>query len=117
MPRYLNKKIASLNGAISGTELYPALYSAKSVEFFNTLSDKLVDMSQSLKNQFDILRLEALARPANGPEFAAIDAPSLQLDIGSEYFQYINLYGPPTNGQFDQTLLEKIRVDMGISVN
>ena len=117
MPRYIDKKkTATMNGIISGAELYPALYCAKSVEFFSTLSIKLVTMSESLKVQFDDLRRAALARCADGAVMAAIDAPDIPLGVGAEYFQYINLHGPPPAGQFDPDLLAKIRFDMGITV-
>lgn len=112
MPRFINKNIASLNGVISGSDLYPALYSDKSVQFFSTLSDKLVTMTESLKLQFENLRIEALARSAEGPIFASVVAPVLNLGVKGEYIQYINLYGPPADGKFDPILLERIRQDM-----
>lgn len=116
MPRFINKNIATLNGSVvSGSDLYPALYSAKSVEFFSTLSDKLVLMTESLKVQFDTLRLEALARSSDGPIFASITAPKMTLGVKQEYIEYINRYGPPADGIFDPAILETIKQELLIS--
>lgn len=112
MPRFINKNIASLNGVISGSDLYPALYSDKSVQFFSTLSEKLVTMTEALKLQFETLRVEALARSANGPVLASVTAPSFNFGVKGEYIQYINLYGPPSDGKFDPELLARIRQDL-----
>ncbi len=113
MPRFINKNLATINGAIvSGSDLYPALYSAKSVEFFSTLSDKLVGMTESLKRQFEALRLEALGRQAQGPVLASIDAPKMTLGVKYEYIEYINRYGPPADGKFDAALLAAIRQEL-----
>ncbi len=116
MPRFISKNIATLNGSVvSGSDLYPALYSAKSVEFFSTLSDKLVSMTESLKVQFERLRLEANARAANGPVMASVEAPKMTLGVKYEYIEYINRYGPPANGIFDAALLESIKQELLIS--
>lgn len=113
MPRFINKNIATLNGSVvSGSDLYPALYSAKSVQFFSTLSDKLVSMTESLKAQFNALRIEALGRSAEGAIFASITAPKLTLGVKYEYIEYINRYGPPADGKFDAGLLATIRQEM-----
>jgi hypothetical protein len=113
MPRFINKNIATLNGSVvSGSDLYPALYSAKSVEFFSTLSDKLVLMTESLKAQFERLRLEAQGRRAEGPIFASITAPKMTLGVKYEYIEYINRYGPPADGIFDAALLESVKQDL-----
>ena len=113
MPKFINKNIATLNGSVvSGSDLYPALYSAKSVQFFSTLSDKLVVMTESLKAQFEALRLEALGRSAQGPVLASIDAPKMTLGVKYEYIEYINRYGPPADGKFDAALLAVIRQEL-----
>ena len=112
MPRFINKNIATMNGVISGSDLYPALYSDKSVQFFSTLSEQLVTMTEALKLQFENLRLEALARCADGPIMADVTAPKLNLGIKFEYIQYINKYGPPPNGQFDPVILEQVRQEL-----
>ncbi len=69
-------------------------------------------MTDALKLQFENLRLEALARSAEGPIMASITAPSLNLGIKFEFVQYINMYGPPPDGKFDPVILEQIRQDL-----
>lgn len=116
MPRFINKNIATLNGsAVSGSDLYPALYSEKSVEFFSTLSDKLVSMTESLQKQFDALRREALARSANGPIMASVVAPKMTLGVKYEYIEYINRYGPPADGVYDPVILETLRQELAMN--
>lgn len=113
MPRFIDKNSATLNGiTVTGSDLYPALYSAKSVEFFSTLSEKLVLMTESLQVQFDVLRKEALARTAAGPIMGSVVAPKMTLGVRGEYVEYINRYGPPADGKFDEALLAAIRAKL-----
>ncbi len=43
------------------------------------------------------------------PVIAKIEATGFNVEIGMEYFIYINMYGVPLDGVFDETILQKIR--------
>lgn len=94
-----------------------AICSAKSLEFFEKLSKKLVLVTEALSEQFTELKKAAYARISGGPVIAAIDAPDIPLGLKYEFIEYIKRYGPPPNGKFDQTLLNGIRLEFGIKTN
>ncbi len=125
MPKLLYKEdtkktnaiITSLQSAginINNGDFCNAICSAKSLDFFDNLSKKLVLVTESLQEQFTELRKAAYARVQGGPVIASIDAPDVPIGIKYEYIEYIKRYGPPPAGAFDQTLLFAIRLEFGI---
>ena len=125
MPRYIMKDdpiktaaiIASLESAginVNGGDFCNAICSAKSLDFFDTLSNKLVLVTESLKSQFEDLKKAAYGRIRNGAVLASIIAPSPPIGVKYEYVEYVKRYGPPTNCIFDQALLFAIRLELGI---
>jgi hypothetical protein len=68
-------------------------------------------MSSRLKEQFDSLEEKANRVPQKGIIFAEIDT-SVNVAIKYEYILYLDLYGPPIDGIFDEALLAKIRAEM-----
>jgi hypothetical protein len=109
--------IASLETAginVNNGDFCNAICSAKSLEFFDTLSKKLVLVTEALQEQFTELKTAAYARVSDGPVMASIDAPSLPIGVKYEYIEYIKRYGPPPEGVFDPALLYGIRLEFGI---
>ncbi len=126
MPKLLVKEdtaktaaiITSLESAginLNNGDFCNAICSAKSLEFFDKLSKKLVLVTEALQEQFNELKKAAYARVSGGPVIAAIDAPDIPLGIKYEFVEYIKRYGPPPKGEFDPTLLYGIRLELGIS--
>lgn len=86
-----------------------------SLLFFNTLSEKMLNMVTTLKEQFAECAANANASAtAKGFFLVKIEAPSGILGVRQEYIAYINRYGPPPNGVFDETLLQQLRTELGI---
>jgi len=84
-----------------------------STVFLQTLTDKLIAMTTSLKKQFADLEANSLATRVAG-RGAFLASISLKGNITSkeEYFIYLMRYGPPVNGIFDPVYLELIRVEL-----
>ena len=80
--------------------------------FMNTLVNKLYDMALALKNQFSMLETMATHVSSRGVVFAAIDAPPLVFQVNYEYVLYIQRYGPPLDGVFNQSYLADLRKEM-----
>ena len=82
-----------------------------STKFLDTLTDKLIEMTKSLKQQFSEL---VKPRPANGARgvFLAEVPVSATVNIKEEFIIYINRYGPPINGIFDPIYLDLIRAEL-----
>jgi hypothetical protein len=85
-----------------------------SAVFFNKLALKLMDMTQAIEK-----RMEEMSNRCAGPQkgflLASIDTPKMNLGIKYEYIEYIKRYGPPVKGKFDETLLQGLRIELGIS--
>ena len=87
------------------------------MNFLDTLTNKLLAMTESLQKQFD-----ECVRPAQsgggerGVYLAKIDTPKMVLGVKYEYILYIQRYGPPENGIFDETIIGKLRAELGITV-
>jgi hypothetical protein len=81
-----------------------------STNFLATLTDKLYLMAQSLKEQFDYLRLHCTdnQQMAQGVIIAEI-AIKAAVTVKWEYVIYIQMFGPPLKGQFDPVYLDQIR--------
>lgn len=87
-----------------------------SLLFFNSLSGKMLDMVNTLKQQFAECAANANnTSNAKGFILAKIEAPRPVLGVKYEYIVYINRYGPPTDGIFDPVLLQQIRTELGIT--
>lgn len=50
------------------------------------------------------------------PIIAHAEVQAAPITVGSEFFEYVNRYGPPINGVFDDDLLALVRSDLGITV-
>ena len=78
-------------------------------KFFEDLVIKLEEMTLSLKVQFEELRNQCPDRNGREVVLADIKVNSPPVIIKQEYFIYVQRYGPPVDGKFDETLLNKIR--------
>ncbi len=85
----------------------------KSMDFLETLSGKLKELTDALKIQFDDLRKQITVK-ARGPVLASVVAKTIPVGVKYEYVMYIKEYGPPVNGKFDENLLEGLRRQLGI---
>jgi hypothetical protein len=82
--------------------------------FLSTLADKLKAMVESLQTQFEELRNRAVSR-GEGAVLTTIDS-SAEVVVRVEYIIYIQRYGPPINGVFDEDLLNGLRAEYNIPI-
>jgi hypothetical protein len=52
---------------------------------------------------------------ASGFLLASIEAPQMTIGVKYEYIEYIKRYGPPPDGKFDETKLQQLRAELGIT--
>ena len=85
-----------------------------STKFLETLTNKLVDMTTSLKEQFAEL-VHPSTTTHRGIRLAETDATQ-HVQTRYEYLFYVRRYGPPEKGIFDPVYLDLIRaeIDAGI---
>lgn len=117
MPSYLSQSQSCLsnNTSANSTACCAPEACQSSLVFFNTLSEKMLDMVTTLKTQFEKCAANANNNStARGFILAKIDAKPPTLGIKYEYLEYIKRYGPPSDGQFDPVLLQQLRTELGI---
>jgi len=85
------------------------------IRFFGNLATKLLEMAESIDARIERIKEDCVPRQASGFFLAEITAPQMTLGVKYEYIEYIKRYGPPEDGVFDETLLNKLREEMGIS--
>lgn len=120
MPSYLLGKFTSGAGAGGasgdGCCCTDNTLDRNSAVFFNNLATKLLDMSKAIQKRMDELANRVPPPPQAGFLFAKIDTPVMTLGVKMEYVEYIKRYGPPIKGKFDETKLNDLRAELGISV-
>ena len=82
--------------------------------FLSTLADKLKAMVISLQAQFTELQNKVVTY-GEGAVLAGI-ASSAQVGVRIQYVVYVQRYGPPVNGIFDQELLDEIIREYNIPI-
>ncbi len=112
MPRHITTRAYNMYSA-SSSLIAANNTPQSSLEFFNTLSDKLVDMVTSLKKQFEECN-KGGGEKAQGAFLAHVDAPKMNIGVKWEYLEYIKRYGPPECGKFCDEKLDRIRIEFGI---
>jgi hypothetical protein len=113
MPRYIVSatKPQSNSGSGEGGDCC----CPSTTRFFQNITDKLLKMTKSLKEQFEELKKQACnGTKARGAILAEIDAPVMTLGVKMEYIEYIRRFGPPDNGVFEPCKLEDLRKELGI---
>jgi hypothetical protein len=121
MPAYLRFRGVMSGGASAGGCVKINCSSSgikcmSSVNFLEKLSNKLMDMTKSLQEQFaELVRPPPSTGSDGGVYIAKIDTPVMVIGVKYEYVLYIQRYGPPENGLFDETILAELRAELGIS--
>lgn len=83
--------------------------------FFNTLANKLLEMSRAIDARMTELSNRVCEPASKGFLFASIETPQMVLGVSYEFVEYVKRHGPPVNGKFDPEKLAAIRVELGIS--
>lgn len=117
MPAYLtigfsSGSLAYGNAACCGGSANIKCLSA--INFLDTLTGKLLDMTVALQKQFNECKATTATQEA-GFILASIDAPAMSIGIKYEYIVYIQRYGPPNDGIFDEAILAQLRTELGIT--
>jgi hypothetical protein len=122
MPAYLRFRGVMSGGANAGGCVKINCSSSgikcmSSVNFLEKLSNKLMDMTKSLQEQFAELVRPPPTSGTDGGGFyiAKIDTPVMVIGVKYEYVLYIQRYGPPNDGIFDEAILSELRAELGIS--
>jgi hypothetical protein len=117
MPSYINRLIQfGTNGGYGCCESRSAPKEdscQSSLNFFTKLTEKMVIMVKSLKQQFEECRKQITTK-AKGFLLAEVEVKTAPLNVKYEYIEYIKRYGPPTNGVFDEDKLKKLRTELGL---
>ena len=87
-----------------------------STKFLEKLTTKLIDMTTSLKQQFEDLK-------NNQKEFMGPPAPRLveitvntNVSVRRVYYLYLQRYGPPVNGIFDPDYITLLQAELDAGV-
>ena len=83
--------------------------------FFNTLANKLLEMSRAIDARMAELSNKVCEPASKGFLLASIETPQMVLGVSIEYVEYVKRHGPPVNGKFDQAKLADIRAELGIT--
>lgn len=121
MPTYFQGSVAGLisNAGLTNTfSLAPPVSSdagscccPSSTKFLETLTDKLIDMTTSLKTQFAELVRPPPVTVGRGFLIASVSV-SATVSVRREYLIYLDRYGPPIDGIFDPVYLDLIRAEI-----
>ena len=86
-------------------------------KFFSDLATKLLEMAESVNKRMEDIKKNCGGVKSGGIYFGAITVPVMSLGVKYEYIEYIKRFGPPTDGQFDETKLKQLRKELGIDTN
>ena len=84
-----------------------------STVFLDKLTTKLIAMTRSLQQQFEDLKKNQKP-PSTGPRaprLAEIKVSAV-VSVKYAYFIYVQRYGPPVNGKFDQVYIDLINAEI-----
>ena len=116
MPTYYLGGYGSNSGFISGSGSNAAdcCCCPSTTKFFETLANKLEEMTLSLKDQFS--NLVNKTEVGRGFIIASINVAVPIINVKGEYVEYIRRYGPPQNGIFDPIYLDLIRAEIAAGI-
>jgi hypothetical protein len=80
--------------------------------FLQALTNKLVDMTTSLKKQFEDLKTAAQPTGTTRGTILASITVKGTISFKQEYSIYLQRFGPPVDGIFDPLFLELIRAEL-----
>jgi hypothetical protein len=110
MPNYIIKQ--HLHSRNTGCE---TSYCKDSAIFFNDLATKLLEMASAIDTRIEEIQKNCHnSGSGKGVYFASVEVVPMTVGIKYEYIEYIKIYGPPTDGVFDETKLQQLRVKLGI---
>lgn len=111
MPSYITKGNSSGNSCCGSSNNDSC---QSSISFFATLSEKMLAMVNTIKQQFEEIKENCKPKEVRGFFLASIEAPKQFIGVKVEYLEYIKRYGPPKDGIFEETLLQQLRVELGV---
>lgn len=82
-----------------------------STKFLETLTEKLIEMTESIKTQIEELE-NKVPSCHRGLRLTELIVPVPHIYVKQEFLIYIKRYGPPTNGIFDPIYLDLIRAEL-----
>lgn len=108
----INTKLDTSTTIVGGTNSNCCCPST--TKFFETLVNKLEEMTLALKAKFT--QLESKPQESQKKVFVIAEAPLTAplVSIHMEYLTYVKKYGPPQDGIFDETLLAGLRKELGL---
>ena len=121
MPNLFTGSTVSSTLSGSGLADAPTSYSSSasdcccpsSTVFLDKLTTKLIAMTRSLQQQFEDLKKNQKP-PSTGPRaprLAEIKVSAV-VSVKYAYFIYVQRYGPPVNGRFDQVYIDLINAEI-----
>ena len=121
MPNLFTGSTALMTLSGSGLADAPTSYSSSasdcccpsSTVFLDKLTTKLIAMTRSLQQQFEDLKKNQKP-PSTGPRaprLAEIKVSAV-VSVKYAYFIYVQRYGPPVNGRFDQVYIDLINAEI-----
>lgn len=117
MPWYLTRgrRVIPSGNAIGNMDNMCDVYcNTKFIEFIDKITDKLYDVVDKVKNDMNKLECAANGRVSNGAILAEITPPKQTVGVKQEYLIYIQRYGPPKDGIFDESKLNAIKLELSI---
>lgn len=89
--------------------------SNNNAKFFSNLAAKLLEMAEATNKRIEEARNSNPCEVSSAVVLASITTPVMTIGVKYEYIEYINRYGPPPNGIFDEEILEQLRGELGIT--
>lgn len=113
MPTYITKL---LNGVSISTECSDTTFCKDTSKFFNNLATKLLEMTAAINKRIEDMKVKmsTVCSRQSGIVLASVEAPKMTLGVRYEYIEYINRFGPPSDGVFEEEKLESLRIELGI---
>ena len=113
MPNYIIKQSTNQRNTSCNTS-----YCKDSAIFFNDLATKLLEMASAVDTRIEEIQKNChKAGSGKGVYFVSVDVEPPPIGIKYEYIHYIKVYGPPSDGEFDEAILQKIRIEFGLNTN
>lgn len=85
------------------------------VSFISSVATKLLDLTKAIDLRIDTIKKNCKATTQEQFVFASIDTPNMNISVGAEYVIYVQRFGPPRLGKFDQDKLAEIRAEINAS--
>ncbi len=122
MPSYITKIVNVVNGGTPCIQQQVqqgccSSFSRDSSKFFSNLATKLLEMTTAINTRIEDIKKNCGGQRGQGVFLASIEVPKMTLGVKYEYIEYIRRFGPPTDGKFDESKLNDLRIELGIDTN